>query len=105
MLKENEKITFNGSELIEIIKEVNYILISLNKIGGYYYNAPEISNKRVLEYKLETADFIDRNEVCTKLANIRKVLSEKFNDELGTDDMDDIERATEDTIYWEKPGD
>ncbi|WP_323639795.1 hypothetical protein [Pectobacterium polonicum] len=105
MLKENEKITFYGSEIIEVIKEVNYILISLNKIGNHYYNEAEISNERMIEYKLETADFIDRNEICTKLANIRKILSEKFNDELGTDDMDDIERATEETIYWEKPGD
>jgi len=39
------------------------------------------------------------------LAEVRKVLSSKFNNELGDDDMDDIERATEDTQYWERPGD
>lgn len=105
MLKENEEIKFNGLEVIGIIKDINYMLISLNKIANYYYNSPKVSDEKILAYKLETADFIDRNEICTRLANIRKVLSEKFSDELGVDDMDDIERATEDTIYWERPGD
>jgi len=39
------------------------------------------------------------------LAKTRKIISSKFNHELGDDDMDDVERAFESIVYWEKPGD
>ena len=105
MLKENEIIELTGEEAISIIKEVNYLLISLNNIAHYYYNEKNISDTKRLEYEHETTNFIDNNEITKRLAEVRKVLSSKFNNELGNDDMDDIERATEDTQYWEKPGD
>lgn len=34
MLKENESIFLTGCEVIDIIKDVNYILISLNNIAN-----------------------------------------------------------------------
>jgi len=105
MLKENEIIELTGEETINIIKEVNYLLISLNNIAHYYYNEKNISDTKRLEYEHETTNFIDNNEITKRLAEVRKVLSSKFNNELGDDDMDDIERATEDTQYWERPGD
>ncbi|WP_262144756.1 hypothetical protein [Serratia ficaria] len=105
MLKENEIIELTGDEAINIIKEVNYFLISLNNISHYYYNEKNISDTKRLEYERETTNFIDNNKITKRLAEIRKVLSSKFNNELGDDDMDDIERATEDTQYWEKPDD
>nr|WP_174505195.1 hypothetical protein [Acinetobacter sp. Marseille-Q1620] len=36
MLKENETIVFEGKELLEALKEIEFILISLHKIGSYY---------------------------------------------------------------------
>ena len=39
--------------------------------------------------------------MCDRLANIRKVLSCKFNNDLGVDDMSDIERALENIDFWE----
>jgi len=44
-------------------------------------------------------------EVLLLLVKIRGALSEKFDDTLGDDDMDDLERAMERVKYWEKPGD
>ena len=101
MLKENELITLTGCEAIDIIREVNYILISLNNIAHYYYNETTITDSSRLEYEKETTNFIDNNKITYKLAEVRRVLSSKFNDELG----DDIEREAEKTKYWEKPGD
>jgi len=92
MLEENEKINLTGEEAITILSEVEYILISLRNIARYYYHK-------------ETTNFIDKNNVTHRLALIRRVVSEKFNDELGDDDMDDIERELEKLQCWEKPGD
>lgn len=85
--------------MINILKEIEYILISLHQQGSYF------SGKDVSLYEKETTQFIDNSEVCTRLSAIRRVLSEKFDDTLGEDEMDDIERACEDIPYWEKPGD
>ena len=106
MMKENENITMSGSELIEVLKEIELILISLHKMGSYYGELL-INNdyKYRLNYERETTRFIDECLVTRRLAKIRSVLSEKFDDTLGNDDMDDLERAMEGLKYWEKPGD
>lgn len=105
MLKENEKIILTGLEAITILSEVEYILMSLSNISRYYYNnqSEGISDGDKLKYHQETSDFIDDNKVTHRLASIRKIISEKFNDELGDDDMDDIERELEKLEYWTKP--
>jgi hypothetical protein len=38
--------------------------------------------------------------VTQRLAKVRHILSSQFDDELGDDDMDDIERAMVDLKYW-----
>ncbi|WP_040842571.1 hypothetical protein [Treponema saccharophilum] len=96
---ENKKITYDGNEMVNILKEIEYILISLHQMGSYFYK------KNVSQYEKETTQFIDNSIVCDRLAAIRCALSEKFDGILGADDMDDIERACQDIPYWEKPGD
>ena len=105
MLKENEEITLTGQEAINILSDIECILISLKNIARYYYNNQdkEISDLDKLKYYQETSDFIDDNKITHRLASIRKIISEKFNDELGNDDMDDIERELEKLEYWTKP--
>ena len=99
MIKENEKIVLSGDEAIEILKEIEIILISLHDMGSYYMN------KDTREYEKETTRFIDEWKVTHRLARIRERLSEKLDNTLGDDDMDDLERAMEKLRYWEKPGD
>lgn len=48
---------------------------------------------------------IDDKNITHRLAEIRKVIAERFNTDLGDDDMDDIEREMEKIKYWEKLGD
>ena len=107
MLEENEKINLTGEEAITILSEVEYILISLRNIARYYYHKEygEVTDSEKNQYYQETTNFIDKNNVTHRLALIRRVVSEKFNDELGDDDMDDIERELEKLQCWEKPGD
>ncbi len=97
--EKNKEITYSGDELINILKEIEYILISLHQMGSYFYE------KDAELYEKETTKFIDNSDVCSRLASIRKILSRKFDDELGDDEMDDIERACQDIPYWTKPGD
>jgi hypothetical protein len=107
MLKENEQITMSGVELIEVLKEIEIIMISLHKMGSYYavkYHEGELDNNSG-EYEKETTRFIDEWKVTDRLAKIRGIVSEKFDNKLGDDDMGDLERAMERLKYWEKPGD
>jgi hypothetical protein len=107
MLEKNEMIELTGGEAILIIKEVEYLLISLNKIAEYYYNDERtISTEQTgIDYALETTRFIDQSQITRRLAKIRRIVSEKFDDTLGSDDMDDTERELEIMKYWERPGD
>lgn len=43
--------------------------------------------------------------VTHRLAKVRAILSMKFDETLGDDDMGDIEREIENLKYWELPGD
>ncbi|MCU4430755.1 hypothetical protein KTI56_02740 [Acinetobacter pittii] len=98
MLKVNRKLVYSGDEILKVLQEIEFILISLHKIGSYY--AKTLPNSYE-EHAKETTDFIDNNNICDRLANIRKVLFCKFNNDLGVDDMSDIERALENIDFWE----
>lgn len=107
MNKDNEHIELTGDEALSILREINYLLISLRDIARYYYhsqNGIDITNNDI-DYCKETTGFIDRNKITHRLAYIRMIITKKFNTDLGEDDMDDIEREMEKIKYWEKPGD
>ncbi|WP_239367124.1 hypothetical protein [Snodgrassella communis] len=107
MHSKNERIELSKSEAINVLSEIEYILISLRNIANYYFYSMnnKINNNNLLAYYKETTRFIDENNVTQKLADIRHIITEKFDDELGDDDMDDIEREMTKINYWEKPGD
>ncbi|HAM0380999.1 TPA: hypothetical protein H7009_004921, partial [Escherichia coli] len=82
--------------------------ISLKNIARYYFNGIEqnvIDDKLLNSYFKETTKFIDDKNITHRLAEIRRVITENFNTDLGDDDMDDIEREIEKIKCWEKPGD
>lgn len=108
MNSKNERIELSKSEAIKVLSEVEYILISLRNIANYYFYSTN-NNVDLLNYHKETTRFIDENNVTQRLADIRYIITEKFDDELGDDDsdddMDDIEREMTKVNLWEKPGD
>lgn len=99
MLEDNKEITLTWNESIKILKEIEYTLISLHKIGSYYFD------KNIEEYRKETTRFIDEKKVTQRLAKIREILTEKFDLSPGSDDMDDLERELVKIDCWSKPGD
>lgn len=100
MIGKNKELRIDGEKLLHVLRDVEYVLISLHKIGSYY--APDLPGKS-LEYCAETTRFIDDGEVTQRLAKIRTILSEAFDGTRGEDDLTDIERALEGLEFW-KPG-
>ena len=98
----NETVEYAGHDIVNILKEIDYMLISLHRMGSYYADKGEESSQ---DYEKETTDFIDETMMCDRLAAIRAKLSEAFDSYLGDDDMDDLERACMDIDYWSSPGD
>ena len=98
----NQKIVYDGEDIVNVLKEINFILCSLHDIGSCY--ADRIDEKQY-QYEKETTDFIDKSRICERLAHIRSKLIEGFDLTLGDDDMDDLERACRNINYWSKPGD
>ncbi|EJM18542.1 hypothetical protein PMI21_02114 [Pseudomonas sp. GM18] len=94
MLDTNKEIIIPGESALEALAEIEFILISLHKMGSYY------SDKPIADYQRATTDFIDNEKVTQKLAKVRRILSESFDNTLGEDDMDDIERRMENIEFW-----
>ena len=91
----NYQICFEGQELMNIFVEIDFILISLAGMGRNF----ELYEKREF-YEKDTTKFIDECNVTERLATIRAIIAKKFDNTFGVDDMDDLERATQNTNYW-----
>lgn len=106
MLKANENITYSFKELEEVLTEVEIILQSLHRIGSFYDKKFINDEKKYRsEYEKETTRFVDDWLVCERLSKIRYILSKRFDNTLGEDEMDDLERVLENIKYWSTPGD
>lgn len=102
----NENLTYTFNELAEVLGEIEVILQSLHVMGSYYGDKFTIDEEAFrADYEKETTRFIDEWYVCSRLAKIRGILSEKFDHTLGKDDMDDLERILGKIKHWTKPGD
>ncbi|SFS29064.1 hypothetical protein [Pseudomonas sp. NFACC42-2] len=96
MLEQNQKIVLTGKEALDALKEIEYILISLHKMGSFYAEKPGALE----EYRKATTDFIDDCAVTQRLSKVRTIISQHFDDSLGDDELDDIERHFSDLKFW-----
>lgn len=89
------------------IKDIEVMLQSYHRILSYYAIGINDNSEKFNEHEFEKeiTDFTCRWDVPKRLAEIRRILSEKFDDTLGKDDMGDLERVMEGIKYWTKPGD
>ena len=92
-----DKLTYDKDDIVSILKTINYVLISLHRIGSCY---DEISRST---YERWTTEFIDNNQVTHLLSEARQKLSSQFAGELGDDDKDELERLMDRIEYWQKP--
>lgn len=80
---------------MEALAEIEFILISLRKMGTFYRDKP------VEDYRKATTDFIDDFAVTHRLAKVRTLISQPFDSALGDDDMDDLERYMQKLRFWQ----
>ncbi|MGN0466003.1 MAG: hypothetical protein ACI4F9_06590 [Lachnospiraceae bacterium] len=100
MLKENDSILYTREEMFLVLKEIEFILSSLDHMESYYYDRDK------KEYEVETTRFINNSLVCSRLAAIRTILSIPFDKDLSTEEQEAIDDIlSEETPSWKKPGD
>jgi hypothetical protein len=68
------------------------LVVSLDQLGS-----AEMSKH---EHDAAVSDFIQRHRIFRKTARARQILSEPFPDELGPDEMSELEREMQDIQYW-----
>lgn len=90
----NKILALSGESALVALAELEFMLISLHKIGSYYMDIPVEANNAA------TTAFIDNNHITHRLAKIRSIISEPFDPSLGDDDMDDIERRVCQIEFW-----
>jgi hypothetical protein len=96
--------------MVEVLRELNLIVVSLDRIGSasvgegkgkarHVKGIKHLTGDPELAAKL-TEDFFTDWQILKRLAWVRYVLDGGFSRELGPDDMDELERELEGTIYW-----
>ncbi len=94
MLDTNKKITISGEDALEALAEIEFMLVSLRKMGTYYIDKP------CEDYQRATTDFIDSARITSRLAKVRGLITAGFDTTLGDDDMDDLERYMQSLKFW-----
>lgn len=91
----NENLEYTRKDILKCLEFLNTIVVSLDKIGSAG------ADKSINEQRELLDTFCSDWNVYEKLAYIRKVLSSEFSDELGVDDMDELERELQNVPYWD----
>ncbi len=94
MPTDQSKVAYVKRDIVRILRDINSIVVSLDRIGSVSASIEPEEHDKML------ADFVRTWEVFHKLAEARSVLSQAFSQELGDDEMDELERAMEGVPYW-----
>lgn len=93
-----EKVEYKKSDIISILRTLNMLVVSLDRIGSEY--SIHVGRKSDEELNALLADFIFGWKVPQKIAEARRLLDKAFSRELGVDDLDELEREFRDLRYW-----
>ena len=99
---EDETVTYKRRDIINILRDLEMIVVSLDRIGSAEAELLEMG-KPEHEVNSILSDWFDDWDVFRKLALARRILDEAFSRELGDDDMDELEREFQDLQYWSRP--
>jgi hypothetical protein len=94
MSRNAETITYKKEDVLKILADINTIVVSLDRIGSAGAEMPLEDHDRM------AGEFVRQWDVFRMLASARKILSDRFSDELGDDDKDELEREMEDVPFW-----
>lgn len=93
-MKNRNTIAVRRGDLIEILRDLNRIVVSIDRIGSCASDMTKSQNDKLL------LDFLDKWDVWSKLAKIRMKLSTYFATDIGEDGMDELEREMQNIQYW-----
>jgi hypothetical protein len=94
LLAANQQIELPGAIALEIMREIEFMLISLRKISDHHLYTP------MDNFDKTVTDFVYGARFPQRLAKVRALLSERFDNSLGEDDQGDVERYVEDLEFW-----
>lgn len=97
MNTDEESITYRRSDIISILRDLNEIVVSLDRIGSEFES---LSGED--EYNRLVEEFLTEWEVFNKLSRARTLLQDAFSNDLGTDDKDELEREFQDLEIWSR---
>lgn len=95
---DEEKVTYKRQNIIDVLKDLNIIVVSLDRLGSEYSINPDRKSDEELNALL--ANFIFEWKVTEKIAKARKVLDGAFARKLDESDMDELEREFQNLQYW-----
>jgi hypothetical protein len=87
-------ICYSREEILKVLRTLDTCVVSLDRIGS---SGAELSQA---EFDEVLREFIVGWDVTRQLAHARRILSEPFSEELGEDDMDELEREMQDVPRW-----
>ncbi|MFJ3449405.1 hypothetical protein ACIPM0_14475 [Pseudomonas sichuanensis] len=105
MRSENEEISLSRKDVDALLREVEFILVSLGRLNRHYESGSIADLADCEDYCAAITKFVDSERVTDRLAKMRMIISSRFDDTLGDDDMDDLERVLDKIEFWERPGD
>jgi hypothetical protein len=81
--------------LIEAVRELNTLAVSLDRLGSFY------ADKSVRDREEALALFARDWDLFGRLSRARRILHEALTDAVASEEMEDeLERALDDTPYW-----
>jgi len=99
-------VKFSGADLINVLNDVEYLLISLRDIGNFYYRDVTPPDEMTqLAYAVETSRFLNKPEIDQRLEKIKKILLEPLISEVGTNGGAKLKKGLKKIACWEHPGD
>jgi hypothetical protein len=93
-----ERISILRQDLVETVKFVDELVVSLDRIGSSTAELTAIERAKVADR------YLDEWNVFRRASAVRRALAEYFDRELGSEDMDELERELGGTVYWSPQG-
>ena len=95
-MEPEDSITLTKTEVIKILKELNILVVSLDRIGSYHNEISEQESNKII------SDFINNWDVFRKLAKIRRILDDKLNEHTDSETREKLADEFDALEYWSK---
>jgi hypothetical protein len=92
--KSTQKVSYRRDDIVRVLRDLNLIVVSLDKLGSASVGEDEIT---VLRW---TDRFLNEWGVGPRLSAAREVLSGAFSYSLDAEESSELERLMADVPYW-----